>query len=127
MITEERATKWRQWIKENPRDDMISPLEVETTFNEHPLIVASAAMGVPSEMGEEELKIYVQLEEGAKLDPLNLVKWCDERLAYFMVPRYIEFVERIPTSLFGRIQKKELPQEVGNAWDRKKSGYKLKR
>ena len=31
MITEERATKWRQWIKENPRDDMISPLEVEDT------------------------------------------------------------------------------------------------
>jgi crotonobetaine/carnitine-CoA ligase len=105
----------------------ISPLEVETSINEHPLIVASAAVGVPSEMGEEELKIYVQLEEGAKLNPLDLVKWCDERLAYFMVPRYFEFVDRIPTSLFGRIQKKEFPKEVGNAWDREKSGYILNR
>jgi crotonobetaine/carnitine-CoA ligase len=105
----------------------ISALEVETVINEHPKVAVSAAVGIPVEMAEDELKIYIQLKEGEKLDPLELVKWCNERLPYFMVPRFVEFVHRIPTSLFGRVAKKELKREVGQAWDRLKSGYEVAR
>jgi len=50
-------------------------------------------------------------------------------MAYFMVPRYVEFMDKMPRTLTGRVQK-HLLREAGiteDTWDREKAGYKLKR
>ncbi|WP_322488694.1 ATP-dependent acyl-CoA ligase [Chloroflexus sp.] len=110
------------------RGENISSWEVEQAVNTHPAVLESAAVGVPSELGEEEVKVVVVLRPGATLDPLELVRWCEERLAYFAVPRYIEFRDSLPKTATERVEKYKLKAEgVGNAWDREAAGYRIKR
>jgi len=87
--------------------------------NAHPAVMESAAVGVPSEFGEEEVKVCVVLRPGDVLEPAALVAWCEERMAYFMVPRYVEFRDALPKTATERVEKYKLKQEgIGAAWDR---------
>lgn len=110
------------------RGENISSWEVEKAVNEHPAVLESAAVGVPSELAEEDVKIYVVLKDEQTVTPEALLDWCVERLAYFMVPRYVEFVEHLPKTATERIEKYKLKAlGINNAWDREKAGYELKR
>lgn len=110
------------------RGENISSWEVERAVNAHPAVLESAAVGVPSELGEEEVKVVAVLRPGATLDPIDLIRWCEERLAYFAVPRYVEFRQSLPKTATERVEKYKLKAEgVGNAWDREAAGYRVKR
>ena len=110
------------------RGENISSFEIEKIVNSHPRVLESAAVAVPSELGEDEVKIYVVLKTSETLAPEDLIAFCEERMAYFMVPRYIEFITHFPKTATERTQKFELRKlGIGNAWDREKAGYKLKR
>jgi len=109
------------------RGENVSSYELETTILSHPAIVECAAVGVPSELGEDEIKVVIKLEEGTKLSPEELIGFCEKRMAYFMIPRYVEFVEDFPRSTLQKIKKGELKTITENTWDREKAGYKLKR
>jgi crotonobetaine/carnitine-CoA ligase len=62
------------------------------------------------------------------IDPIEIIEWCEERMAYFMVPRYIEFRTMLPKTATERVEKYKLKQEgVGTAWDREAAGYRVKR
>lgn len=92
-------------------------------------MLESAAIGVPSELGEDEVKIVVVLREGEKISPEELIGFCEKRMAYFMVPRFVEFIVSLPKTPTERVEKYKL-REIGitkNTWDREKAGYKLKR
>ena len=78
------------------RGENISSFEVERGINSHPAVLESAAVAVPSEMGEDEVKIVVVLQQGAHLEPEELLDHAQERMAYFMVPRFVEFVPALP-------------------------------
>ncbi|HKZ80710.1 MAG TPA: ATP-dependent acyl-CoA ligase [Pyrinomonadaceae bacterium] len=109
------------------RGENISAFEVERIVNQHPSVLESAAIAMPSELGEDEVKIVVVLKEGEQLNPEELVKFCEERMAYFMVPRFIEFCEALPKTPTQRVEKYKL-QSQGNTeatWDREKAGYQL--
>ena len=107
------------------RGENISPYMVESVVNEHPAVLESAAVGVPSEVGDEDVKIYVKLKPGAHLDFLEFLSWCDKRLPYYMVPRYVEIVEELPKTPTQRIQRYVLKARgVGNAFDGLKAGFK---
>ena len=111
------------------RGENISAFEVERIVNQHSSVLESAAIAMPSELGEDEVKIVVVLKEGEQLDPEELVKFCEERMAYFMVPRFIEFCEALPKTPTQRVEKYKL-QSQGNTvatWDREKAGYQLTR
>jgi crotonobetaine/carnitine-CoA ligase len=111
------------------RGENISSYEVEKVVNSHPDVLESAAVGVPAEMGEDEVKINVILKPHRKLTPEKLIEYCEPRMAYFMVPRYVEFLEALPKTTTQKILKKTL-KEMGvseNTWDREKAGYQLKR
>jgi len=110
------------------RGENISSFEIEKIVNSHANVLESAAVAVPSELGEDEVKIYVILKPSEQLDPEELIAFCEERMAYFMVPRYIEFITAFPKTATERTQKFELRKiGIGDAWDREKAGYKLKR
>jgi carnitine-CoA ligase len=106
------------------RGENISSLEVEKVVNAHPQVLESAAVGVPAELGEEEVKVYVVARPGEAIDPLEIVRWCETRMAYFMVPRYVELREALPKTATERVEKYKLKQEgIGGAWDREAAGY----
>jgi carnitine-CoA ligase len=110
------------------RGENISSWEIEKVVNNHPKVLESAAVGVPSEVGEEDVKIYIVLKKGETMTYEEVIDWCEERMAYFMVPRYVQFVDSFPKTPTERIQKFKLKEEgIGDAWDREKAGYKLKR
>jgi crotonobetaine/carnitine-CoA ligase len=75
------------------------------------------------------VKANVVLREGEDLAPEDLIQYCNERMAYFAVPRYLEFVEALPKTPTNRIEKYRL-RELGitkNTWDREKAGVKISR
>lgn len=111
------------------RGENISAFEVERVVDSHPAVLESAAVAVPSELGEDEVKIVVVLKEGATVKPEELVAFCDERLPYFAVPSYVQFKESLPKTTNERVQKHVLREEgvTSDTWDRIKSGFKPRR
>ena len=71
----------------------------------------------------------IVLREGRTLDPLELIKYCEPRMPYFAVPRYLDFRPDVPKTENGKIMKYKL-REAGvtsTTWDLEESGYRLKR
>ena len=95
------------------RGELIAPTQIEAVINRHPLVEESAVIGVPSELGtgEEEVKAFVKLKEGASLSQDELRQHCAGQLADFKIPRYIEFRESFEKSAIGRIKKELLKKE----------------
>ncbi len=111
------------------RGENVSSFEVESEINSHPSVVESAAVAVPSEYSEDEIKGVVVLLPGHKLEPEELIKYLEPRMPYFMIPRYIEMVDELPKTPTEKVMKQSL-REVGiseNTWDMVKAGIKLKK
>jgi crotonobetaine/carnitine-CoA ligase len=81
-------------------------------------------VGVPGELGEDELLIYIRPAGGRTIDPAALVAWCEPRLPYFQVPRYVAFAEDFPRTPTQRIRKSELSREVAGLWDREAAAHR---
>lgn len=105
------------------RGENISSFDVESEVNLHPAVRECAAIGVPSEWEEEDVKVVVVSRSGSTVDESDLVAYCSERLPSFMVPRYIEVVDELPRTPTGKIAKHEL-RSMGDqgltpaTWDR---------
>jgi len=113
------------------RGENVSSVEVEVAISAHPKIKEVAVIGISTEYGglEQEIMAYIVLQEDAELKPEELMKWCEERLPYYVIPRYIEFIEDMPKTPTERVKKYEL-KKLGiseNTWDREKAGYQIKR
>jgi carnitine-CoA ligase len=111
------------------RGENISSFEVEQVLLSHPAVAIAAAFPVRSSLAEDEVMVAVVLHPGQSLAALDLIKYCEPLLPYFAVPRYVEFVEALPTTENGKVQKYKLSERgVSDAtWDREAAGYKLKR
>lgn len=111
------------------RGENVSSWEVEQILLAHPAISACAVYPLPSELGEDEVAAAIQFEPNASLTPEEVLRHCEDRLAYFALPRFLTFVEAMPLTENGKISKPTL-RESGlhpNTWDREKSGYQVKR
>ncbi len=111
------------------RGENISSFEVETVINAHPKVMESAVFAVPSELSEDEIMAAIVLAPDETLAPEDLIRYCNERMAYFAVPRYVEYVPALPKTPTNRVEKYRL-RETGvteNTWDREKAGIKLLR
>lgn len=106
------------WIRR--RGENVAAFEVEQAITNHPAVLDCAVVGVSSDLGDEDIKAYVQLRPGFEgTDPAQLVLWWKERIAYFKVPRYIEFVSGFPRTMTkNEIARHELrARGIGQAWD----------
>lgn len=93
------------------RGENISSFEVERGVNSHPAVLESAAVAVKSELGEDEVLICVALKPGETLSAEELIAHCQSRMASFMVPRYVRFLEKLPKTPTERVQKYLLRSE----------------
>ena len=105
------------------RGENISSAEVEMVVNEHPSVLESAAVAVPSEWGEDEVKIVIVLRPGETLKPAELIDFLSPRLPQFMVPRYVEVVTSLPKTPTEKVRKVKLRQQgiTPTTWDREAS------
>jgi crotonobetaine/carnitine-CoA ligase len=109
------------------RGENISAWEVERVLNSHPKIEESAVIGVDADVGEQELKAFIKCVDGALLEPLEVIKWCESLLPHYQIPRYVTFVgsfEKTPTE---RIRKENLSKDTTKCWDLERSGYRIER
>ena len=111
------------------RGENISSFEVEQVLLGHPAVALAAAFPVRSALAEDEVMAAVVLHPDQSLTHLELVRYCEPRLPYFAVPRYLEFVSALPTTESGKVQKYKLTERgvTDAAWDREAAGYRLKR
>ncbi|OLF06179.1 ATP-dependent acyl-CoA ligase [Actinophytocola xinjiangensis] len=105
------------------RGENISAFDLECEVNLHPAILESAAIGVPSELEDEDVKLAVVLRPGATLGHEELIEFCVERLPRFMVPRYVEFVDALPRTPTDKVAKYRLRAQgergiTPSTWDR---------
>jgi crotonobetaine/carnitine-CoA ligase len=110
------------------RGENISSFEVEALVIQHPDVAECAAIGVPSEYSEDEVKVCVVLHAEKQLSADELVTWLAPRMPKFMVPRYVEFVDGLPkTEATFRTQKVKLRDGAINdrTWDREAAGLKI--
>ncbi len=107
------------------RGENISSMEVEREILAHPNALECAVVGVPSEYGEEEVKAVVVIAPGEALAPEELLKFLDERMPRYMIPRFLEFADSIPKTPTLKVQKKKLREEGLNekTWDREEAGF----
>jgi crotonobetaine/carnitine-CoA ligase len=93
------------------RGENISAWEVETVVNQHPSVRESAAHAVPSELGEDDVKVVVVLEPGQVIDPASIVRFCQGRMADYAVPRYVDFRSELPKTETHRIRYQVLREQ----------------
>jgi crotonobetaine/carnitine-CoA ligase len=110
------------------RGENISALEVEGAIAAHPAVADVAVFPVPSELAEDEVMAAIVLKPGAALAPEALLDHCRARLAYFALPRYLDFVAILPTTENGKVQKFRLREQgvTTSTWDREAAGYRLR-
>jgi crotonobetaine/carnitine-CoA ligase len=88
-----------------------------------------AVVAVPAEVGEDDVMAFVVTHGGATPAPVDLVRHCEPRLAYFAVPRYVELCAELPLTESGKVRKQVLRERgVGPlTWDREAAGYVIAR
>lgn len=110
------------------KDENVSVFEVESALSELDGVNEVVVIGVDAEIGEEILAVILPDDE-SELTPENVITHCEERLAYFKVPRYVRFVKELPrTETKGSIERHKLEEAgIDDAWDREAAGYTLER
>jgi long-chain acyl-CoA synthetase len=83
-------------------------VEVETVLNEHPAVAESAVLGLTDERKGEVPVAVVRLEDGAGLDPDELITWARERLSDYKVPQQVKVVDDLPRTGTEKVKKADL-------------------
>jgi carnitine-CoA ligase len=133
-MDEEGYLYFRDRVKDviRRRGENISSFSIESVANTHPAVDESAAIAVPAEHGvgaEDEVKLCVVLKHGEDLDPAELHAYCAQRMPYFAVPRYIEYVAEIPKTANEKVRKNVLREQgiTANTWDREAAGIQVRK
>jgi crotonobetaine/carnitine-CoA ligase len=90
------------------RGENVSAAELEMAVREHPAVNDVAAVGVPSDVMEDDIMVFVELTPGSSASYADLHAFCAGRLPFFMVPRYIEIVDALPRNPIAKIEKYKL-------------------
>ncbi|MEY2928421.1 MAG: hypothetical protein RL367_2898 [Pseudomonadota bacterium] len=109
------------------RGENIATFEMDTCFRTHPAIEDVAVHAVPSDLGEDDVKVTYVLRAGAALSNEDLCHWSIENIPYYAVPRYYEQRAQVPRSALGRILKYELRADgvTPGTFDMEKAGIKF--
>ena len=112
------------------RSEEISPWSIERVINQHEKVLESAAYAVKTiEVAEDEVMVSVVLKPGESMTPEELLDYCQGKMAYFMVPRFIDFIDALPKSEVHRTLKQILKDKgvTETTYDREKAGYEVKK
>ena len=83
----------------------ISSVEVEAMLYEHPAVLEAAVVGVPDTRWGEVPKALVVLKPQQHVSEADLIGFCREHMAHFKAPKSVEFVEVLPKTATGKVQK----------------------
>ncbi len=111
------------------RGENVAPFDVEGVVNRYPGVLESVAVGVPAEVGEEEVKVFVVERSTGSVPPRELLEFCASELPFYMVPKFVEIVGAIPKTANEKPQRfrlKEIRTLGGTVYDRERLGVILR-
>jgi fatty-acyl-CoA synthase len=88
----------------------VFPAEVEALLNAHPLVRRAGVVGMPHPLSGEAIWAFVELQPGAALSAGEVLGHCRGQLAPFKIPEQVRFIERLPLTASGKVQKFKLRQ-----------------
>ena len=111
------------------RGENIASFEVEAEVVAYPAVREAAAYAVPSEVGEDEVMIAVAPVDGQHIDERELIEFLGERMAYFMVPRFVRVLDELPKTPSAKVMKHVLREQgvTDTTWDREAHDIRFKR
>lgn len=83
----------------------VSPFEIESTLIQHPAVLEAAVIGKQDTEGLTKTKAFIVLKKGATLTEAEIKAFVKDRLAAYKYPRFIEFIEELPKTATGKIQR----------------------
>lgn len=106
------------------RGSFVNVALVEDALRDHPDVADAAIVGVPAEIGDEEIKAFVTTTTEGEVAPEELVRRVENELPSSMVPRYVEYIDEFPrTAGTKKIRKWALSTELtGEEVDRHAEG-----
>jgi len=90
------------------RGENMSALEIEHAIESHPDVSEVAAYGVPSEYSEEEVAVSIVVHDGRTLTEQAVLDHCEGKMARYMVPEYILFLDALPKTPTEKVAKADL-------------------
>ena len=103
------------------RGENVDASELETIIDALPGVRYCAAIGIPSDVTDEDILLYIQPQPHTTLDPEEIVYLLGEQVAPFMLPRYIRVMDRLPLTPTEKVIKTDLSAAVDAAtWIRPK-------
>ena len=97
----------------------ISSPEVEDALYKHPAVLECAVIGVPSEKWGETPKALIVLREGATATEQEIIEFSRQHLAHFRCPTSIDFVDSLPRTATGKLQKFVIREKYWKGVDRR--------
>jgi acyl-CoA synthetase (AMP-forming)/AMP-acid ligase II len=91
------------------------PAEIEKLMFEMPEIGEVSVIGIPDERMGEVGMAFVVKEPGTQPTEASVIAWCRESMSNYKVPRQVEFVEDLPRTPSGKIQKFVLRERAEHA------------
>ncbi|ODT84183.1 MAG: hypothetical protein ABS76_00680 [Pelagibacterium sp. SCN 64-44] len=110
------------------RAENISSTDIESAALHAPGVAEAAAVGVPSGFeGDDDIKLFVVPQAGARLDPEAVLRHMAKMLPHYMLPRYIEMLAALPRTPTNKVRKKLLRETAPGAkeWDRRRAGLRV--
>lgn len=112
------------------RGENISAFEIETILTGHDGIQEAAAVPVPADLGEDDVAVFIVRSTPA-LTEQDVIEFAIRAMAYFMVPRYVRFVDELPKTPSQKISKATLREQAKagyrEMWDREAHGIAVDR
>ncbi|MCF8064555.1 MAG: AMP-binding protein [Desulfarculaceae bacterium] len=93
------------------KGENISSFQVEDVINTHPKVRMSAAFPVAASEGlEDDIVVYIVVDQGHELDETELRSWLDREMPAYMRPRHLRFVESLPQTPTYKVEKYKLKE-----------------
>jgi crotonobetaine/carnitine-CoA ligase len=101
------------------RGENIAASTVEAAVDAHPDVLESAAAPIPSELSDDDLRVFVVTRPGSSLSALEVFEHCTRTLPRHMVPRYVDLIDELPKTPTEKIQRLELASRplTSETWD----------
>jgi crotonobetaine/carnitine-CoA ligase len=113
------------------RGENISSFEVEQIIAAHSAVAEAAVFPIKVEANDEEVGAALVLKDGHAVSEGEIIAHCQKNMAYFMVPRFIQFRRELPMTQNGKVEKYKLQQDARDSlasfWDRERAGIQLTR
>jgi len=86
----------------------VYPVDIEDVLYQYPKVTEAAVVGIPDKLRGEAIRAVVSLKDGQVATEREIKQFCREHLTDYKVPREVVFVDSLPKTATGKIDKKPL-------------------